>query len=160
MPAAGGTPQRLTNSPGIDTGGSYSPDGSKIVFESDRSGGQQLYVMNADGSNQQRISFGGGRYGTPAWSPRGDLIAFTRMSGGFRIGIMNTSGGGEKILTNGWHDEGPSWAPNGRVLMFYRSAQGRSGKADLWSVDLTGVNERRVPTPLDGSDPSWGPLRP
>ncbi len=160
VPAAGGTPQRLTNSPGIDTGGSYSPDGSKIVFESDRSGGQQLYVMNADGSNQQRISFGGGRYGTPAWSPRGDMIAFTRMSGGFRIGIMNANGGGEKILTNGWHDEGPSWAPNGRVLMFYRSAQGRSGKADLWSVDLTGVNERRVPTPLDGSDPSWGPLRP
>jgi TolB protein len=158
--AQGGAPQKLTNSPGIDTGGSYSPDGSRIVFESDRSGGQQLYIMNSDGSNQQRISFGGGRYGTPSWSPRGDLIAFTRMSGGFRIGIMNTGGGGEKILTNGWHDEGPSWAPNGRVLMFYRSAQGSSGKADLWSVDLTGVNERRVPTPLDGSDPSWGPLRP
>ena len=67
---------------------------------------------------------------------------------------------GEKILTNGWHDEGPSWAPNGRVLMFLRQSQGSSGKADLWSVDLTGVNERKVPTPLDGSDPSWGPLRP
>jgi TolB protein len=156
----GGTPQRLTNAPGIDTGGSYSPDGSKIVFESDRSGGQQIYVMNADGSNQQRISFGGGRYATPVWSPRGDLIAFTKLGGAFRIGIMNPSGGGEKLLTNSWQDEGPSWSPNGRVITFQRSTQGSSGKADVWMVDLTGVNERRIPTPLDGSDPAWGPLRP
>ncbi|WP_314375192.1 Tol-Pal system beta propeller repeat protein TolB [Sphingomonas paucimobilis] len=158
--AQGGTPQRLTNSPGIDTGGSYSPDGSRIVFESDRSGGQQIYVMNADGSNQQRISFGGGRYATPVWSPRGDLIAFTKLGGAFRIGIMNPSGGAEKLLTNSWQDEGPSWSPNGRVITFQRTTQGSSGKADVWMVDLTGVNERRIPTPLDGSDPAWGPLRP
>ena len=156
----GGTPQRLTNSAGIDTGGSYSPDGSKIVFESDRGGTQQIYLMNADGSNPQRISFGGGRYATPSWSPRGDLIAFTKIEGGwFRIGIMSPSGSGEKLLTESWGDEGPSWSPNGRVLTFYRAGQG-SAKADVWSVDLTGVNERRIPTPLDGSDPSWGPLRP
>ena len=158
--ATGGQPQRLTDSPGIDTGGSYSPDGSRIVFESDRSGGQQLYVMNADGSAQNRISFGGGRYATPSWSPRGDLIAFTRVSGNFRIGTMSPSGSGEKLLTDSWQDEGPSWSPNGRVLMFFRSGQGGGGIADLWSVDLTGVNERKVPTVLDGSDPSWGPLRP
>jgi TolB protein len=116
--------------------------------------------MNADGSNQKRISFGGGRYATPVWSPRGDLIAFTRTGGGaFRIGVMNASGGGEKLLTNAWGDEGPSWSPNGRVLMFFRASQG-SGKPDLWSVDLTGVNARKIPTPLDGSDPSWGPIRP
>ena len=160
VPASGGAPQRLTNSPGIDTGGSYSPDGSKIVFESDRSGGQQLYVMNADGSNQQRISFGGGRYGTPVWSPRGDLIAFTKLGGAFRIGVMSPSGGGERLLTNAWQDEGPSWSPNGRVITFFRSTQGGSGKADLWMVDLTGQVERKIPTPLDGSDPAWGPLRP
>ena len=159
VPASGGTPVRLTTSPGIDTGASYSPDGAKIVFESDRSGGQQLYVMNADGSGQTRISFGGGRYGTPAWSPRGDLIAFTRVGGGFNVGVMNTDGSGEKILTHGWQDEGPSWSPNGRVIMFFRTGQG-SGKADLWSVDLTGANERSIPTPLDGSDPSWSPLLP
>jgi len=158
--SGGGAPQKLTNAPGIDTGGSYSPDGGRIVFESDRSGGQQLYVMNADGSNQQRISFGGGRYATPAWSPRGDLIAFTRIAGAFRIGVMSPSGGGERLLTNSWQDEGPSWAPNGRVLMFFRQGQGNAGRADLWSVDLTGVNGRRIPTPLDGSDPGWGPLRP
>ena len=157
--ASGGSAQRLTTSPGIDTAGCYSPDGSKIVFESDRSGVQQIYVMNADGSNQQRISFGSGRYATPVWSPRGDLIAFTKIGGGFSIGIMTPSGSGEKILTGGWQDEGPSWSPNGRVIMFFRTGQG-SGKADLWSVDLTGVNERPVPTPLDGSDPGWGPLLP
>ena len=156
----GGSPQRLTTSPGIDTGGSYSPDGSRIVFESDRSGGQQLYVMNADGSNQQRISFGGGRYATPVWSPRGDLIAFTKLGGAFRIGTMTPSGGAEKLLTNAWQDEGPSWSPNGRVITFFRSGQGGGGKADLWAVDLTGQVERKVPTPLDGSDPAWGPLRP
>lgn len=158
--ATGGTPQRLTTAPGIDTGGSYSPDGSKIVFESDRSGSQQLYVMNADGSNQQRISFGGGRYATPVWSPRGDLIAFTRMGGGFRIGVMSPTGGGEKLLTDAWGDEGPSWSPNGRVLLFARGSQGSSGKSDIWSVDLTGSTSRRIPTQLDGSDPAWGPLRP
>ncbi|WP_404372693.1 Tol-Pal system beta propeller repeat protein TolB [Sphingomonas sp. MMS24-J45] len=160
VPLAGGTPQRLTDSPGIDTGGTYSPDGSRIVFESDRSGTQQLYVMNADGSQQQRISFGSGRYATPVWSPRGDLIAFTKLAGSFRIGVMSPSGANEKLLTDGAQDEGPSWSPNGRVLMFFRSTGGGSGRADLWSVDLTGVNVRRVPTLLDGSDPAWGPLRP
>ncbi len=156
---SGGRPERLTTAPGIDTAPSYSPDGSKIVFESDRSGGQQLYVMGADGSNQQRISFGGGRYATPVWSPKGDLIAFTKIAGNFRIGTMSPGGGGERLLTNSWQDEGPSWSPNGRVIMFFRAGQG-SGKADLWSVDLTGVNERRIPTPLDGSDPAWGPILP
>ncbi|MBN8806743.1 MAG: Tol-Pal system protein TolB [Sphingomonas sp.] len=159
IPSGGGQWQKLTNSIGIDTGGSYSPDGSRIVFESDRSGTQQLYVMNADGSDQRRISFGSGRYATPAWSPRGDLIAFTKIGGGFHVGIMSPAGSGEKILTDGWQDEAPSWSPNGRVIMFFRSTQGGSGVADLWSVDLTGVNERRLPTPFDGSDPNWGPIR-
>ncbi len=158
--SGGGAPQRLTNSPGIDTGGSYSPDGSRIVFESDRSGGQQIYLMNADGSNQQRISFGGGRYATPVWSPRGDQIAFTKIAGAFRIGVMSPSGGSERLLTNAWQDEGPSWSPNGRVITFYRAGRGSQGKADLWMVDLTGNVERKIPTPLDGSDPAWGPLRP
>ncbi|WP_419827251.1 Tol-Pal system beta propeller repeat protein TolB [Sphingomonas sp.] len=156
--ASGGQPQQLTSAPGIDTAPSYSPDGSKIVFESDRSGGQQIYVMNADGSGQHRVSFGGGRYATPVWSPRGDLIAFTKLST-FNVGVMAPDGSGEKILTHGWQDEGPTWSPNGRVIMFFRTGQG-SGKADLWSVDLTGVNERAIPTPLDGSDPSWSPLLP
>lgn len=160
IPASGGTPRRLTNTPGINIGGSFSPDGSQIVFESDRSGGQQIYVMNADGSNQRRISFGGGRYATPEWSPRGDLIAFTRMAGNFRIGVMAPGGGGERLLTNSWQDEAPTWSPNGRVIQFFRSTQGREGNSSIWQVDLTGVNERKIPTPLNGSDPAWGPLLP
>ncbi|WP_426164728.1 Tol-Pal system beta propeller repeat protein TolB [Sandarakinorhabdus sp. DWP1-3-1] len=150
---------RLTNQAGIDTAPSYSPDGSRIVFESDRGGSQQLYVMNADGSGQQRISFGDGRAATPVWSPRGDLIAFTRMGGGrFSVGVMKPDGSGERLLTNAYQDEGPTWSPNGRVILFFRSARG--GPVDLWSVDLSGQNERKVPTPLDGSDPAWSPLLP
>lgn len=150
---------RLTTQPGIDTAPSYSPDGSRIVFESDRGGSQQLYVMNADGSGQQRISFGEGRAATPVWSPRGDLIAFTRMTGGsFAIGVMKPDGSGERLLTNAYQDEGPTWSPNGRVILFFRTP--RSGPVDLWSVDLSGQNERKVPTPLDGSDPAWSPLLP
>ena len=160
IPADGGTPRRLTDGPGIDVGGSYSPDGTRIVFESDRSGGQQIYVMNADGSDQQRITFRGGRYATPEWSPRGDLIAFTRISGNFRIGIMTPSGGGERLLTDSWQDEAPTWAPNGRIIQFFRTTEGRDGRSQIYQVDLTGVNLRRIPTPVDGSDPSWGPVLP
>ena len=158
--AAGGSkPQQLTFSPGIDIGGSFSPDGSRIVFESDRSGSQQLYVMSADGGNERRISFGGGRYATPEWSPRGDLIAFTKMAGNFRIGVMTPSGGGERLLTNSWQDEAPTWAPNGRVIQFFRTTRG-NGNTGIWQVDLTGRNERQLPTPVSGSDPAWGPLLP
>ena len=150
---------RLTNDAAIDTSPSYSPDGSRIVFESDRGGSQQLYVMGADGSNPQRISFGEGTYSTPVWSPRGDLIAFTRRKGGqFAIGIMKPDGSGERILTEGFHNEGPTWAPNGRVLMFFRDTPGANGGPQLWTIDLTGYNEYRVPTPAFGSDPAWSPL--
>ena len=149
---------RLTSTSAIDTAPSYSPDGSQIAFESDRGGAQQIYVMNADGSNQHRISFGQGRYATPVWSPRGDLIAFTKMiSGQFVIGVMKADGSGDRILTEGYHNEGPTWAPNGRVLMFFRETRGAQGGPSLWSVDLTGRNERPVPTPTFASDPAWSP---
>ena len=149
---------RLTQDPAIDTSPCFSPDGTQIVFESDRGGSQQIYVMNADGSNPHRISFGKGRSGTPVWSPRGDLIAFTRIaSGTFDIGVMHPDGTGERIITDGWEDEGPTWAPNGRVLMFGRSARNGRG-SQIWSVDVTGRNERRVVTPGDASDPTWSPL--
>ncbi len=159
IPAAGGAATKLTDNPGIDVGGSYSPDGTKIVFESDRSGSQQCYVMDADGKNQKRISFFGGRCATPEWSPRGDQIAFTRIAGDFNVGVMNTSGGGMRTLTNGWQDEAPTWAPNGRIIQFFRTEK-NTGRSGIWQVDLTGQNERRLPTPVDASDPAWGPIRP
>jgi len=151
--------RRLTQSSAIDTGPCYSPDGRHIVFESDRDGSQQLYVMNADGSGQHRISFGEGRYSTPVWSPRGDLIAFTKQSGSsFLIGVMRPDGSGERTLTEGFHNEGPTWAPNGRVLAFFRENRGAGGPR-LFSIDLTGYNEREVQTPAFGSDPAWSPMR-
>ncbi|MDW6021896.1 Tol-Pal system beta propeller repeat protein TolB [Mesorhizobium sp. BAC0120] len=149
---------RLTNSNAIDTSPSYSPDGSQIVFTSDRGGRAQIYVMNADGSGQKRISFGDGVYSTPVWSPRGDLIAFTKQAGSeFQIGVMKTDGSGERILSSGFQQEGPTWAPNGRVLMFFREAAG-SGGPKLYSIDLTGRNEQAIPTASFGSDPAWSPL--
>jgi len=151
--------RRLTQSNAIDTGPCYAPDGRQIVFESDRDGTQQLYVMNADGSGVRRISSGDGRYSTPVWSPRGDYIAFTKQLGGrFLIGVMRPDGTGERILTEGYHNEGPTWAPNGRVLMFFREGQGAGGGPRIHSVDLTGYNERLVQTPSYASDPAWSPV--
>lgn len=151
--------RQLTTTAAIDTAPSYSPDGARITFESDRGGGQQIYVMNSDGSGQQRISAGAGRYSTPVWSPRGDYIAFTKFTGGaFSIGVMKPDGSGERILTQGFHNEGPTWAPNGRVLMFFRESAGENGGPQLYSVDLTGYNERMIKTPGFASDPAWSPL--
>ena len=150
---------QLTNTDAIDTGPCYAPDGRQITFETDRDGSKQIYVMDADGSNQRRISQGGGSYSTPVWSPRGDLIAFTKMQGGrFLIGVMKPDGSGERILTEGFHNEGPTWSPNGRVLMFFRESPGAGGGPRLYTIDLTGYNERQVATPAFGSDPAWSPL--
>jgi TolB protein len=150
--------RRLTFDPAIDTAPSFSPDGKQIAFESNRGGSQQIYVMNSDGTNVHRISFGEGQNGTPVWSPRGDLIAFTNLtSAHFRIAVMHTDGSEVRVLSNGWQDEGPTWAPNGRVLMFTRTLPGGHG-SQIWSVDVTGRNQRRVATPEDASDPAWSPL--
>ena len=152
------TTTRMTSSNSIDTSPSYSPDGNRVVFTSDRGGRPHIYVMGADGSNPQRISFGDGTYSTPVWSPRGDLIAFTKQSGGeFQIGVMRVDGSGERILSSGFLQEGPTWAPNGRVLMFFREAAGGGGPR-LFSIDLTGRNEQSIPTPNFASDPAWSPL--
>lgn len=157
MQLSSGQIQQLTSSPSIATGPGFSPDGRSIVFESDRSGTSQIYIMPASGGEARRISFGQGRYNTPVWSPRGDLIAFTKQNAGrFHIGVMRTDGSEERLLTASFLDESPTWAPNGRVIMFTREAQG--GDPSLYSVDITGRNLRRVPTPGPASDPSWGPL--
>ena len=155
--------ERITNHSSIDTSPSYSPDGKYICFNSDRSGLQQIYVMRKDGSNVKRITFGKGLYGTPVWSPRGDLIAFTKVhKGKFYIGVMRADGSGERLLTENFYQEAPSWSPNGRVLIFYREtksdSEGKGFSAKLWSIDLTGYNERLIETETDGSDPSWSSL--
>ena len=155
--------ERITDHSSIDTSPSFSPDGKFIAFNSDRSGLQQIYVMRSDGSDVKRITFGKGIYGTPVWSPRGDLIAFTKMrKGKFYIGVMRTDGSGERLLTENYYQEAPSWSPNGRVLVFYREtksgSKGEGFSAKLWSIDITGYNERRLKTETDASDPSWSSL--
>ncbi len=156
--------RQLTRHPAIDTSPSFSPNGGQVVFNSDRGGSQQLYVMNADGANARRISFGPGRYATPVWSPRNDLIAFTKMSSGtFSIGVMRPDGSAERILAEGFLVEGPTWSPNGRVLMFFRQEpSGEQGNSEpkLYSIDLTGYNEREITTPIAASDPAWSPPKP
>jgi TolB protein len=156
--------RRLTNSPAIDTSPCYSSDGTQIVFNSDRGGTQQLYVMPSGGGGERRVSYGEGRYATPVWSPRGDYIAFTKITGGsFGIGIMRTDGSGERLLANGFLVEGPTWAPNGRVLAYFRqnpNSGGRAGSVSLSAIDITGRFERQIPTPGDASDPAWSPLIP
>lgn len=158
------TSTQLTKNAGINTSGSYSPDGSQIVFNSDRSGNQQIYIMNSDGSDVRRISYGAGRYATPVWSPRGDYIAFTKMANGeFYIGVMYPDGSGERLLASGYLVEGPTWSPNGRVVIFFRQDRGNSranAPVKLYSIDLTGFNERMIVTPADASDPAWSPLLP
>ncbi len=155
--------EKITNHPSIDTSPSFSPNGKYIAFNSDRSGYQQIYTMKSNGKSVKRISFGKGLYGTPVWSPRGDLIAFTKLhKGKFYIGVMRTDGTGERLLTENYYQEAPSWSPNGRVLIFYREtksdSEGKGFSAKLWSIDLTGYNERLVETETDASDPSWSSL--
>ena len=155
--------EKLTEDSSIDTSPSYSPDGKYICFNSDRSGLQQIYTMKSDGTGVKRISFGKGIYGTPVWSPRGDLIAFTKVRNSkFYIGVMRTDGTGERLLTENFYQEAPSWSPNGRLLVFYRETKsGKKGEgftAKLWSIDITGYNERQLKTETDASDPSWSSL--
>ena len=151
---------QLTKGRSIDTSPSFSPDGKEIVFNSDRSGGQHLYVMKRNGKNAKRISFGRGSYATPVWSPRGDYIAFTKFTRGrFFIGLMRPDGSEERLITEGYLTEGPTWAPGGRVLSFFRQIPQQNGsmRTRLFVIDITGYRERELNTPEDASDPAWSP---
>ncbi len=155
--------KRITNSSAIDVSASFSPDGKKIVFNSDRSGRRHLYITSLDGKKIKRISREAGSYYTPVWSPRGDFIAFTKQEGGqFYIGVMEVDGSNERMIAKSFHVEGPTWSPNGRYLMYFKEERtaedGSGGESSLYSIDLTGYNERKIITPLGGSDPAWSPL--
>ena len=160
--------ERLTNNPNIDVSPSYSPDGKKIVFNSDRGTRQHLYVMDSNGKNLKRISKEAGSYFTPVWSPRGDKIAFTKLENKqFYIGIMDTDGKNERMIAEEFHVEGPTWAPNGAYLMYYKQSKTfvdsngnvkSGGESKLYMIDITGHREIEIITPLEGSDPAWSSL--
>ncbi len=159
MDLASRSSERLTTDPGIDVSASFSPDGRRMVFQSDRGGSPQLYTMGVNGSSPKRISFGDGRYNQPVWSPRGDKIAFVRQNRGkFAIGVMDPDGSNERILTDDYLVDMPSWSPNGRIILFTKETRGRDSRAELWSVDLTGRNLKRVETPGQATDPAWSPI--
>lgn len=149
---------QLTQHTSIDTSPCYSPDGREIVFTSDREqqGKEKLYVMDSGGGNVRRISFGDGTYSQPVWSPRGDLITFTKHVGGqFYIGVMNPDGSDERLIADGHLVEAPTWSPNGRVIMFTKESRGKGGGVKLFAVDVTGRNLRAVRTPREAAGGSW-----
>src|SRR5210317_1943215 len=160
-----GQQELLGSFPGMTFAPRFSPAGDKIIINSDRGGSQQIYIMDSNGKNIKRISFGNGRYATPVWAPKGELIAFTKMhKNKFYIGVMAPDGSGERLLAEGYLVEGPTWAPNGRVLMYFKQDKpiddGKSTNVNLYKIDITGFRETRIITPSDGSDPAWSPLLP
>lgn len=148
--------EKLSNaSSTIDVAPCYSPDGSQIVFISDRGGKPHIYVRSAGGGEGKRISFSPGIYDNPVWSPRGDLIAFTRIDKGrFYIGVIKPDGSGERMLDTGYLLEGPSWSPNGREVAYTYQPSSRS-KSGLRSVGIEGFHKRDINIPGEGSYPTW-----
>jgi TolB protein len=156
----GSDPKPLTRDPGIDTSPSWSPDGKRIAFVSTRSGNPHVYVMNADGSDQKRLTFQGNYNQTPRWSPRGDLIAFTARDerNVFDIFTVSPETGKVNRVTQdqGTDNEEPSWAANGRLLVF---GSNRNGRPQL-VIALPSGEKQKVVTGEAGElvTPAWGPL--
>ena len=145
---------RLTSHPSIDTSPSWSPDGGKILFVSDRSGSPQIFVMNADGSGQRRISYQGAYNVHPVWSPKGERIAYAGMVGGhFDIFTMRPDGTDVVQLTSTGNNEYPSWAPNGRQIVFQ---SGRGAGTAIYVINANGSNLRPIiRAPGGATAPTW-----
>ncbi len=115
--------------------------------------------MNADGSDQHKISKDGGKYSQPVWSPRGDLIVFTRQNKNiFYIGIVKPDGSDERLIAKGYLVESPIWSSNGRYIVctYQRSP---SEKSKILFTDLTGRYSRVIDTKGDASSPAWSPTK-
>jgi TolB protein len=155
---AGGDPRRLASSPAIDTEAEYSADGKWIYFTSDRGGAPQIYRMTAGGGNAERVTFSGGYNISPAVSPDGKTLAYvTRASNAFRLAVLDLAAPGAQpqLITDTSDDEHPSFAPNGRLLIYATRLQGRSV---LMTTTLDGKIKARLPSQTaDLREPVWGP---
>jgi len=157
IPATGGEPRRITESAAIDTEADWSPDGSFIAFISDRSGGPQIYRVPVTGGQPQRLTFEGSYNVTPRVSPDSRSIAYVqREDGKFRIALLDIASGQSTVLSDGSLDESPSFAPNGRVILYESTGGGRGALA---AVSADGrVKQRLTAQSGDVRDPAWGPF--
>ena len=154
LPKTGGTPKPLTAGPAISVSPSFSPNGRQIVFNSDRGGTPQIYVMDADGANLRRLSFQGTYNSSPRWSPRGDKIAFMCRLAGNQICLMNPDGSDLRQLTSSGANEDPGWSPDGRHIVF---SSNRGGSRAIYVMHADGSEQRRLTSGGEAYLPDWSP---
>jgi len=157
MPRAGGAPRRLTTSPAIDTEPVFSPDGRQVYFVSDRGGGPQIYRVLSAGGQAERVTFSGSYNISPALSPDGRTLAYINRNGSaFRLTTLDLANGIVQTLSDTVDDESPSFAPNGRLIVFATRAQGRDV---LMTTTLDGkIKTRLLSSGADMREPAWGPF--
>jgi TolB protein len=160
MPVAGGKPERLTSSRGIDTEPVYAPDGASLYFVSDRGGGPQIYRVPASGGNVERVTFSGSYNISPAVSPDGLSLAFiSRQGSAYRLMLQELGGAPSAAplaLTDTQDDESPSFAPNGRLIVYATRLQGGDV---LMTTTLDGkIKTRLLSSGADMREPAWGPF--
>ncbi|HUV31087.1 MAG TPA: Tol-Pal system beta propeller repeat protein TolB [Acidobacteriota bacterium] len=150
--------KRLTHHWAIDTAPTWSPDGRMIAFSSDRTGSPQVYIMDAFGLNVRRLTYRGGYNDSPVWSQRGDRITFVSRDkrGRFDLASTDTSGTSYRILTELGMNENPHFSPDGKHIIF---SSNRLGPREVFTMDISGRNQRRLTRSGGCSNPDWGPLR-
>jgi TolB protein len=155
--ADGGEATRLTRSTAIDTEPNFSPDGQLVLFTSDRGGSPQIYGMSASGGDVRRLTFEGTYNVSPRFNPDGKSFTFIQRNGGrFNVAVQDLATRQVQVLTDGTVDESPSFAPNGRMILYATAVRGRG---ILSAVSSDGrVKQRLTANAGDVREPAWGPL--